>query len=86
LQEAVIAGAAERFRPVLLTATVASVGMLPAAIATGVGTDVQRGLATVVVGGLAIATLLTLFVLPALYFAMERFFEARAQAKAEEQP
>lgn len=74
LAEAVVAGAAERFRPVLLTATVASVGMFPAALATGVGTDVQRGLATVVVGGLAIATLLTLFILPALYFGVETRF------------
>jgi len=79
LEEAVVAGAAERFRPVLLTATVASVGMLPAALATGVGTDVQRGLATVVVGGLAIATILTLFILPAFYFALETYFETRAR-------
>ena len=83
LADAVIAGAAERFRPVLLTATVASIGMLPAALATGVGTDVQRGLATVVVGGLIIATLLTLFILPALYFALERLVEKRLLIKAE---
>lgn len=77
IRDAVLLGAAERFRPVLMTATVASVGMLPAALATGIGTDVQRGLATVVVGGLAIATLLTLFILPTLYFVLERFIERR---------
>ncbi|HSY26587.1 MAG TPA: efflux RND transporter permease subunit, partial [Burkholderiaceae bacterium] len=44
---------------------------------TGVGTDVQRGLATVVVGGLVVSTLLTLFILPTYYFAMERFFESK---------
>jgi heavy metal efflux system protein len=77
LNEAVLVGATERFRPVLMTATVASIGMLPAALATGVGTDVQRGLATVVVGGLPIATLLTLFILPSLYFAMENFIHKR---------
>ncbi len=77
LQESVLEGAAERLRPVLMTATVASVGMLPAALATGVGTDVQRGLATVVVGGLVVSTLLTLFILPTLFFAMERFFERK---------
>ncbi|QAU24915.1 efflux RND transporter permease subunit [Dyella sp. M7H15-1] len=77
LNEAVLVGATERFRPVLMTATVASIGMLPAALATGVGTDVQRGLATVVVGGLPIATLLTLFILPSLYFGMENFIHKR---------
>lgn len=77
LQESVLEGAAERLRPVLMTATVASVGMLPAALATGVGTDVQRGLATVVVGGLVVSTLLTLFILPTLFFALERFFERK---------
>lgn len=77
LFEAVLEGATERFRPVLMTATVATLGMLPAALAIGVGSDVQRGLATVVVGGLAIATLLTLFILPTLYYSIERFVEAR---------
>ncbi|GAB2580250.1 efflux RND transporter permease subunit [Dyella jejuensis] len=75
LYEAVLVGATERFRPVLMTATVASVGMLPAALATGIGTDVQRGLATVVVGGLPIATLLTLYILPSFYFGMENFIQ-----------
>ncbi|MFZ6753574.1 efflux RND transporter permease subunit [Undibacterium sp. Dicai25W] len=77
LHNTVIKGAAERLRPVLMTATVASFGMLPAALATGVGTDVQRDLATVVVGGLIISTLLTLFILPTFYFALERFVESR---------
>lgn len=81
LREAVVSGAIERFRPVLMTATVATVGMLPAALATGIGTDVQRNLATVVVGGLGIATLLTLFILPTYYFVLERWVERRQTAK-----
>lgn len=74
---ATLRGATERFRPVLMTATVASAGMLPAALATGIGTDVQRGLATVVVGGLGIATLLTLFILPVFFCCMETWLENR---------
>jgi cobalt-zinc-cadmium resistance protein CzcA len=73
LHEAIMKGATERLRPVLMTATVATLGMLPAAIHTGVGSDVQRGIATVVVGGLAIATILTLFVLPSLYHVVEHW-------------
>jgi heavy metal efflux system protein len=72
LRDAVIAGASERFRPVLMTATVATIGMLPAALATGVGSDVQRGVATVVIGGMILATLLTLFVVPSFYYSLER--------------
>jgi len=75
LRDAVIYGASERFRPVLMTATVATVGMVPAALATGVGSDVQRGVATVVIGGLVVATLLTLFVVPSFYFSLERITE-----------
>jgi cobalt-zinc-cadmium resistance protein CzcA len=71
LMEAVVTGASERLRPVLMTATVATVGMLPAAMATGVGSDVQRSLATVVAGGLLVATLMTLFLLPTMYFVIE---------------
>jgi cobalt-zinc-cadmium resistance protein CzcA len=79
LMEAVIAGATERLRPVLMTATVATVGMLPAALATGVGSDVQRSIATVVAGGLIPATFLTLFMIPTFYFAIERRAQARAR-------
>ena len=78
LHEAIMAGATERLRPVLMTATVATLGMLPAAIHTGVGSDVQRGIATVVVGGLAIATFLTLFVLPSMYHVIEHRSEERS--------
>jgi heavy metal efflux system protein len=77
LAEAVVAGASERLRPVLMTATVATVGMLPAAVATGVGSDVQRSLATVVAGGLLMATLLTLFLIPTYYFVIERIVSRR---------
>ncbi|HKD54959.1 MAG TPA: efflux RND transporter permease subunit, partial [Steroidobacteraceae bacterium] len=77
LREAILVGASERFRPVLMTATVATIGMLPAALATGVGSDVQRGIATVVVGGLAISTVLTLIVLPSMYHVIEHWAERR---------
>ncbi len=66
-QEAIVHGALTRLRPVVMTALVASLGFVPMAIATGTGAEVQKPLATVVIGGLISATLLTLFVLPALY-------------------
>jgi cobalt-zinc-cadmium resistance protein CzcA len=72
LGSAVFEGACERLRPVLMTATVATLGLIPAALASGIGSDVQRPLATVIVGGLAVATLLTLVVMPALYFIVEK--------------
>ncbi len=77
LHEAIMQGATERLRPVLMTATVATLGMLPAALHTGVGSDVQRGIATVVVGGLAISTILTLIVLPSMYHVIEHWAEQR---------
>ncbi|PDT73889.1 CusA/CzcA family heavy metal efflux RND transporter [Bradyrhizobium sp. C9] len=67
LREAVEQGALTRFRPVVMTALVASLGFVPMAFATGTGAEVQKPLATVVIGGLISATLLTLAVLPALY-------------------
>lgn len=72
LKPAVIKGAKDRFRPVLMTATVAVIGLFPASLATGIGSDVQRPLATVIVYGLMFSTILTLFVLPAIYFMAER--------------
>ena len=72
IEHAVLLGAKQRLRPVLMTATVAALGLLPAALARGVGSDVQRPLATVIVGGLVTATLLTLLVLPSIYLLMER--------------
>lgn len=67
LEGAIITGALTRLRPVLMTACVASLGFVPMALSTGTGAEVQRPLATVVIGGIASATLLTLFVLPVLY-------------------
>jgi heavy metal efflux system protein len=67
LHAAVETGALTRFRPVVMTALVASLGFVPMALATGTGAEVQKPLATVVIGGLISATLLTLAVLPALY-------------------
>ncbi|MGE4222294.1 MAG: efflux RND transporter permease subunit [Vicinamibacterales bacterium] len=68
LEEAVVAGAKSQVRPRFMLILVAMFGMIPAATATGIGSDIQRPLATVVVGGLASTLLLTLFVLPSLYY------------------
>lgn len=67
VRDAIVEGALTRLRPILMTALVASLGFVPMALATGTGAEVQKPLATVVIGGLITATLLTLFVLPALY-------------------
>lgn len=82
LKEAVINGAKERMRPVLMTATVAAMGMIPAAINHGLGSDVQRPLATVIVGGLISATALTLLLLPALYYLVEEHYLVRKLKRA----
>jgi cobalt-zinc-cadmium resistance protein CzcA len=83
LEETVRRGAGVRLRPVLMTATVATLGLLPAALARGVGSDVQRPLATVIVGGLVSATLLTLLVLPGLYYLVEKGFDKFMQRYAQ---
>ena len=72
LRQAVLEGALTRLRPVLMTAFVASLGFVPMAIATGPGAEVQRPLATVVIGGILSSTFLTLVLLPVLYTWFER--------------
>jgi cobalt-zinc-cadmium resistance protein CzcA len=68
---AIVRGCTQRLRPVLMTATVAMLGLIPFLFATGPGSEVQRPLAVVVIGGLITSTLLTLVVLPALYGMFE---------------
>ncbi len=82
VEEAVLRGTELRLRPVLMTALVASLGLVPLLLSTGAGSEVQRPLATVVVGGLVTSTLLTLFLLPALYGWMERRAGPPAPAEA----
>jgi len=79
LDDAIVDGALGRLRPVLMTALVASLGFLPMAFNVGAGSEVQRPLATVVIGGIVSSTLLTLLVLPALYRWLYRDAEGRAQ-------
>lgn len=80
LEDAVLNGAATRLRPVLMTALAASFGFIPMALSTSPGAELQRPLATVVIGGIVTATLLTLFVLPTLYLRIERWVTAWAGA------
>jgi heavy metal efflux system protein len=75
LKRIVLMGTKVRLRPVLMTAFVASLGFFPMAVSNGAGAEVQRPLATVVIGGLLIATFLTLFVLPVLYMSFEKGFK-----------
>ena len=77
LHRIVLMGTKVRLRPVLMTAFVASLGFLPMAVSNGAGAEVQRPLATVVIGGLMIATFLTLFVLPILYVTFEKGFNKK---------
>lgn len=72
LENAIVKGSVMRLRPILMTALVASFGFIPMALATGRGAEVQRPLATVVIGGIVSSTILTLFVLPALYLIFNR--------------
>ncbi len=82
LKQIVLQGTKHRLRPVLMTALVASLGFLPMALSNGSGSEVQRPLATVVIGGLLIATFLTLFVLPVLYILFEKGFKSKPAVAA----
>ena len=77
--EAAFDGARVRLRPILTAGLVAAVGFLPMAIATGAGAEVQKPLATVVIGGLIPSTLLSLLVLPAVYVWLDRTAAAQRQ-------
>ena len=86
LEQAVRQAAEQRLRPVLMTALVASLGFLPMALNTGMGAEVQRPLATVVIGGVASSTLLTLVVLPVLYVVLRRRRPDQEPAPAQLEP
>ena len=78
IKERITTGSRVRLRPVIMTAAVASLGFLPMAISTSGGAEVQRPLATVVIGGLITATFLTLIILPILYYWLEKWSERKA--------
>ncbi|WP_160714189.1 CusA/CzcA family heavy metal efflux RND transporter [Chitinophaga solisilvae] len=82
IREIIFKATHDRLRPVLMTATVASLGFLPMALSNGAGAEVQRPLATVVIGGLITATLLTLVVLPALFLLFEEGWKPKKAAAA----
>ena len=86
MARAIRQGASDRLRPVLITATVASLGFIPMALATSRGAEVQRPLATVVIGGLLTATLLTLYVLPLLYPLFSRHLHPNPSAPTHPEP
>jgi cobalt-zinc-cadmium resistance protein CzcA len=73
-QEAILSAVSQRLRPVLMTALLASLGLLPAALSHAIGSDTQRPFAIVIIGGLASSTLLTMLLLPTLYELMDRWF------------
>ena len=83
LRDAVLEGSLVRLRPVMMTALVASLGFVPMAIATGSGAEVQRPLATVVIGGIISSTFLTLVLLPTLYEWLEKRTETKKQTEVE---
>jgi cobalt-zinc-cadmium resistance protein CzcA len=84
LLDRVVAGSAVQFRPVFLVLIIAVIGLLPAALNSGVGSDIQRPLATVIVGGLLSSLLMTVWMTPILYFLYERRRERNKRPGPEE--
>ncbi len=81
MQDAVRQGVISRVRPVIMTALMAMIGLLPAAISTGIGSETQKPLAVVVIGGLITSTILTLLILPIIYQVFYQLFHARANRR-----
>ncbi|AMR31315.1 cation transporter [Mucilaginibacter sp. PAMC 26640] len=81
LDEAILTGVISRVRPVVMTALMAAIGLMPAAISTGIGSETQKPLAIVVIGGLVTSTILTLLILPVIYAIVYRFIHKRENRK-----
>ena len=81
LHQAILHGVLSRVRPVIMTALMAAIGLLPAAISTGIGSETQKPLAIVVIGGLVTSTILTLLILPILYSLAHQFLHKRENMK-----
>ncbi|TFF36360.1 efflux RND transporter permease subunit [Mucilaginibacter psychrotolerans] len=81
LDDAILSGVISRVRPVVMTALMAAIGLMPAAISTGIGSETQKPLAIVVIGGLVTSTILTLLILPLIYAIVHRFIHKRENRK-----
>jgi cobalt-zinc-cadmium resistance protein CzcA len=81
LDEAIMEGVISRVRPVIMTALMAAIGLMPAAVSHGIGSETQRPLAIVVIGGLVTATVLTLLILPCIYALVYHFMHSRKNRK-----
>lgn len=81
LDEAIMTGVLSRIRPVVMTALMAAIGLMPAALSTGIGSETQKPLAVVVIGGLITSTILTLLILPLIYAIVYRFIHKRENRK-----